>query len=317
MKPVTLRYNDFGPLRREIIQPVHWWAEELEKRTDGRIKVKFHGSGELGKATEMVDNVQNRVFEMGLHCWGFQAGKTPLTMVTTLPFLSNSVVAMGKAAFDLFEVPEVKAELERLNLIVPIPAPTVSYEILSRRPITSMDDLRGLKIRSIGYQAKALQRLGAVPVALPTSEMYVAMERGVIDAALWVIQGELDAYGFTGVTNHAVEINAGALAPCAVIMNRQVFMELPPDAQKLMRELAATTPEMYREVYRKGREKDEKALAKRNVKITRLPDAEIKKIAETAGPPVWKEWAAETNQKGMPGSKILEFWTERVRQYEK
>lgn len=316
MSPVTLRYNDFGPLRREIIQPVHWWAEELEKRTGGKVKVQFHGSSELGKATEQIDNVQNRVFELALHCWGFQAGKTPLTMVTTLPFVSNDGVAMGKAAFDLFEVPEVKAELERLNLLVVAPAPTLSYQLLSRKPVTSVGDLKGLKVRSIGYQAKALQRLGAVPVALPTSEMYVAMERGVVDAALWVIQGELDAYGFTGVTKYAVEVDAGALAPCAVIMNRQVYRDLPADAQKMMRELALQTPGLYKEVYRKGREKDEKALGARGVKITRLPDAELTKIAEIAGPPVWKEWEAETNQKGLPGTKILNFWLDKVRQHE-
>jgi TRAP-type C4-dicarboxylate transport system substrate-binding protein len=315
MKPVTLRYNDFGPLRREIIQPVHWWAEELEKRTGGKIKVQFHGSSELGKATEQIDNVQNKVFEMGLHCWGFQAGKTPLTMVTTLPFVSNDVVAMGKAALDLVEVPEIKAELERVGLVVMIPTPTVSYQLLSRKPIKSSADLKGLKVRSIGYQAKALQRLGAVPVALPTSEMYVAMERGVIDAALWVIQGELDAYGFTGVTNHAVEIDAGALAPCAVIMNREVLRNLPAEAQQLMRELAAQTPTLYKEVYRKGREKDEKALGARGVKIMRLPDTELKTIEETAGPPVWKDWETETNQKGLPGSKVLSFWLGKVKQY--
>ena len=165
-------------------------AERIALLSGNRLQITVHAAGELVPAFEVLDAVGGGVAEIGHTAAFYWQGKQPATnYFTTVPFglTPNEHVAWieaggGQALWD---------ELYRPFGVKPFMGGNTGVCMggFFRREIKSLDDVRGLKIRSLGLGGEVYRRLGATPQTTPPGEILVSLQSGVLDAAEFVGPG--------------------------------------------------------------------------------------------------------------------------------
>ena len=191
---VLLRYTAHVPnshgLYGEVFLP---WVEIVTARTGGRIRWEhfvdhlLHGplDGFKAVAADVTDYT---------HAYAtYQPGSFHLTHGLQLPFLFPNPGVAALVSEELY--PEyLKGEYERMGVYLAHCDSTTAYDIMSKTPIRTPSDIRGLKVRSTGgLMADILRQVEAIPVVLAAAEAYTAFQRGIIDA---VAVGAPDMAGY-------------------------------------------------------------------------------------------------------------------------
>jgi TRAP-type mannitol/chloroaromatic compound transport system substrate-binding protein len=163
------------------------FADQVKQMSQGRLEIKVFGAGELAPALEVFEAVQNGTVEMGHSAAYYWQGKMPAApFFTSVPFGLNAsgmrswVVAGGGQ--------ELWDELYGNYNVKAIPAGNTGLQMGGwfNRPIESVADLKGLKMRIPGLGGLVMRAAGAKPVLVAGGEIYTSLSTGVIDAAEWV-----------------------------------------------------------------------------------------------------------------------------------
>jgi TRAP-type C4-dicarboxylate transport system substrate-binding protein len=137
-----------------------WWADEVERRSGGRIEwTDFYWSGALTKAGETLEAVEVGLADAGMVALPYYPGKLPLGNWTyAVPFGPGDPYVILEAAQRLYaEVPALREEIETYNMIFLVPSVIDTYNLISKEPIVTFEDFDGIKIASIGsYHPKIL-----------------------------------------------------------------------------------------------------------------------------------------------------------------
>lgn len=162
-------------------------AEMITAASGGRLTVKVYGAGELVPAFEVFDAVGRGTAEMGhsaAYYWKGKAAAAPF--FCAVPFGLNAQEMNGW----LYEGGGLAMwrELYKPFGLMPFPAGNTGVQMAGwfRKPITSLADLQGLKMRIPGLGGEVMARVGATPVNLPGAEIFSSLQTGAIDAAEWV-----------------------------------------------------------------------------------------------------------------------------------
>lgn len=162
-----------------------WWSNKLESASGGEIKVKLYDSGKLVKAFEILDAVSAGQIDAGIAGASFWAGKIPAaTIFSSLPFGPEADAFLAwmykgnglKLHQELYDKHGYNVKV--LPLIVMSPETAGWF----KKPINSVEDLKGLKMRFSGYGGKVMQKLGVNVSMMAPSELFPALEKGVLDA---------------------------------------------------------------------------------------------------------------------------------------
>jgi TRAP-type mannitol/chloroaromatic compound transport system substrate-binding protein len=217
------------------------FVKRVEAMSDGRIKIKFYAAGELIPALGGFDAVRQGTVDMN---WGnayFWAGKSfAAQYFTAVPF-GMDVLAVnawlsqggGQALWDeVYEPFGLKA----------LPAGNTGMQMTGwfRKPIESVEDFKGLRMRIPGLAGKVYEKLGVSVKLLPGGEIFPALERGVIDAAEFVGPyqdrklGLMNAAKYYYMTGWHEPSNVSEL-----LMNKKAWEGLPPDLQAVIENAAA------------------------------------------------------------------------------
>ena len=163
------------------------FIKHIDFLSNGRIKVRSFPAGTLGKAFKVSGTVKNGVAEMG-HAWmGYDWGRDR----TTVLFAGFSgTMDPPKMMHWLYEGGGLELWQEyRLSEwgLISFPGFLMPSEVFlhSRKPVSTLDDLKGLKVRTSGAWLEIVNRLGASAVTMPGAEVYTSLERGTIDATEW------------------------------------------------------------------------------------------------------------------------------------
>lgn len=223
------------------------WARNVEKATNGRVKITIYPGQTLFKAREAIVATQQGITDLAWVLVAFFPGRFPLTDVTSLPFLNltrgkvdgreleageiNSHILME--VFEKF--PEMQAEWPQIKpLILHTSGPT---NLFSNKHIKMLSDVEGLKVRSYsGPDAKMWKLLGASPIAMPLPAVYESAEKGVLEAAN-VDFGGVKAYRLYEVMSYRVNVNI-TVGHYALVMNQAKWNSLPSDIQKIIEGLS-------------------------------------------------------------------------------
>jgi len=230
-----------GPLMEVGAQA---FADKLAQLSDGRLTVEVFPAGTLGPGLKVSETVSNGVADMG-HTWvGYDWGRDP-----------TAVLFGGYAgSFDSERMlhwlyrdggAEMQAEwrMEVFNLVsMPLFIRTAEVFLHSRKPVRTLDDLQGLKLRTAGAWLEISKGMGAAPVTTPGGEVYTALERGAIDATEWGTPWENISPGFHRVTKYVIIPGAHQpTAPFELVINPDVWNSLSDRDKNLVREAAFTT----------------------------------------------------------------------------
>jgi TRAP-type mannitol/chloroaromatic compound transport system substrate-binding protein len=237
------------------------FAENVKELSDGRIEVQVFTGGALGNALKVSETVRNGVAEMG-HTWmGYDWGKNPATVVFAGFAGSPDSERMLHWLYEAggAEMQRKFREEEFGVISFPLFMRTAEVFLHSRKPVRTLDDLKGLKMRTAGAWLDMAKDLGAAPVTTAGGDVFPMLERGAIDATEWGTPWEDIAPGFHKVAKYVVIPGVHQpVAPFELVINKKAWSKLS-DADKKAVERAAklTTLESWMRI---GQE-DAKAMA--------------------------------------------------------
>ena len=186
----TLSFNlTFSPTHNRWVHAVKPWVDELEKRSQGKIIVEPYFAGALSKQPEVMDSVRTGMADLGEAGYSVGIGnflfhEQLLAIARPSRYLSDSMKLM-KAMEESF--PEVaEKDWNNTHYILTHSSEGGSFIGTCTAPITSLDQLKGMKIGvpGGGLPAARLKALGVTVVGIPTPDLYMSLEKGVIDGAV-------------------------------------------------------------------------------------------------------------------------------------
>ena len=239
-KPVTLRYSHYVSQNSWHGELNQWWANEVEKRTGGKVKVKIYWMDSLTKIKDGLPSVQSGMAEMGWISSTYHPSQLPLFLALDNVFnFGDDYVASVLAITDTMEKePNLKVELERENIIQVIPHCSGHAQIGSKKCFASLADLKGKTLRTYGgARTKYYTALGANPIFMAFPDLYEAMDRGTIDAIGDMAVVLASGFKLYEVSKCVLLINAGGSLASGGFMNLKTFKSLPPDIQKTLLDL--------------------------------------------------------------------------------
>ena len=248
-------------------------AENVKKATNGDVVIKIYPSSQLGDTAEQIENLRYGVIDLSIAAFAHTAAFVNELDIFGAPFLFRdaehfSAVFDGKVGQMLDKAAQKKYQIRLISTF------TSGYRLLfnGKRPVNSTADLKDLKIRVMGGEANAAtwRVFGAKPVPLPYSEVYSALQAGVIDGAenepVSILMNKFyEAAPYFAITKHLV-------LPMGVFMSQKSLDKLPAEYQKIIIEETKKAAIWEREyIVKKNKSSIEEMVEKYNVKVT-YPD---------------------------------------------
>ncbi|MDF1551978.1 MAG: TRAP transporter substrate-binding protein [Deferrisomatales bacterium] len=230
---ITLTYAFFAPAKSFPGVQMEHWAKELEKRTGGEVEVKLFPGGTLLGPRDMYDGVLNGVADIGLSCPSYDPGRFPLSSGVSLPvgFPSSKVASL--TYWDLMN--ELKpAEFSKFKVITMFT--TEPGYIQSKKPVRSLADLKGMKLRAAGTGVPVLQALGAAPVGMPMPQVPESIQTGVIEGTM-TSREVLRDFKLAEMLGNVLDYPT-VVVTFAAVMDQKKWDALPAKVKKAMDELS-------------------------------------------------------------------------------
>jgi TRAP-type C4-dicarboxylate transport system substrate-binding protein len=290
---INLTYSNFFP-------PTHGhgiaganMAKEIEKRTNGRVKISYFPGGTLTKPRVCYDGVVKGISDLGMSCFAYTRGRFPLMEAVDLPFGYPSGKVATRVAYEYYKKMNPKELRDVKVLVIHAHGPAA---LLARRDVNSLADIKGMKIRCTGLAAKLAKYLGGAPVAMPQNATYEALQKGVVED--YVI--ETESLGYT--------------TAMFVVMNKQKYQSLPPDIQKVFDEVGEEWVDAHADVWDYADGEGLKFAVELGKKIHKLSPAEEKRWVQSISP-VIIDYQLKMEKKGLPGKKAVRIIRELLAKY--
>jgi TRAP-type C4-dicarboxylate transport system substrate-binding protein len=291
-KTTNLKFAYWMPTKHTLHRVFVKFKNEVELLTKGEVKITLYPGGALGKPPQHIS----------FFIPAYTAGRFPRSTVFDLPLLGGGSALLNTAlAQGVFEK-HIAPDFKDAKMLIFFNSEPLTIHT-SKKKITSMADVSGLKIRSAGaIQSAMVKRLGGSPVTMPITEVYTSLEKGVIDGVLTAYTAMV-SFRLYDVSKYSI-MNGLTSIPMAVAMNRKTWNSLSPEVQKILDGLrmrysleCATEYDVdYLKAVARG-----KSLGK---DIYPLSAAELAKW-EKQFAPIYGDWVADMKSKGIPGDEIL------------
>ena len=298
--PIKLKYANFPPAITFPCVQMERWKKEVEKRTNGKVAIDTFPGGTLLKAKGIMDGVIAGTADIGNLCMAYQPGRFLITNAVALPLgLPNAKVA-SLTLWDLYEKykPKAFAKVKVLAMFTTAPS-----NIMSKIPIRSLADLKGVPIRASGGAAQILKAWGANRVGMPMPETPAALQKGVVKGLFTSLEVMKD-FKFAELCKY-VTMTDTPVYPFAVVMNMDAWKKLPKDVQKVMDDLRVEQSKWTGE-YMDNHVVKSMAWSKKEqkVEVIQLSKAEKAKWDKLLEP-ITAKWIADNKAKGLPAEAIV------------
>lgn len=185
-QPVVMRISHQVPPAHHLTKMLEGFATDVKTRTNGQVEVQLYGSEQLAKAGENFPAVAKGNIEAAMSV-NFQWGTTiPEMSATLIPYAMGDLERIKK--FPTSEARKFLDEKLAARGVKSVAWLYITRETIitsARKPIIALDDFKGVKIRGLNSLTdNALTAVGAAPSAMPGSEVYQALQSGVLDAGL-------------------------------------------------------------------------------------------------------------------------------------
>lgn len=230
-----------------VVQESHIWhqtalkfGEELEKLSDGRMKIEVFPSSQLGVEADMVQQLENGAIDMGMMTNAYMSTREASLNAWFMPYLFENL----EAAAEMRKSDEAKQMLEALSSQGLVGLDFIfagnRHILMKDSFVASPEDLKGKKVRIIGSPSMQAywENVGAGPTPMPLNEVYQSLQTGVIDG----IDIDLDALVTEKYYEQAeyLTLTNQATFPSVVVMSKVVFDGLSAEDQKIVQDALAT-----------------------------------------------------------------------------
>ncbi len=300
---IALKYSNFFPAPHANSVIADQWCKEVEKRTNGKVKITYYPGGTLTPANQTYDSVVKGIADVGLSCQSYTRGKFPLTEVIDLPLGAKSGYVATKMVNAWYKKFNPKEYDETQVMYLHAHGPGILH---TKKPVNKLEDMKGLKIRSTGLSAKVVQALGGSPVGMPMSEAYDALSKGVADGILSPNEA-LKGWKLGEVTAFTTEDYGSAYSTAFfVVMNKTKWNALPQDVkttiEKINEEWIEKQGKVWDDIDIEGKDSAIK-LGMKFIALSKEEDARWAKAVR----PILDEYVQSMKAKNLPGDEALKF----------
>lgn len=314
----TLKYANHVPPKSWIGQQEQWWADEVEKRTQGRLKVQIFWMGSLVKWADMLHGIKSGIADVGTTASTYHPSDFPLWMLLDMPYNLRDYYVGMMAALDTMEnEPNLKAELDRADHMSLGGYCSGQFQLATKKQFKTYAELKGKTFRTYGgARIKWMEFMGINPVFMSYTDIYEALDRGTVFGSDLVFQLS-DAFKHYEVGKYVSLANSGAvLAANHRLMNKKVFASLDKDIQDILMQLRLD----FNARYAKNLMDFESAVIERwqtkyGVTFTELSKEDLA-IAAKAGKEAQEWFIKKQESGGHPARKVWDYYLKSYKKYE-
>jgi len=227
--PIKLSYANFGPVGTFLDVQMERWKKEVEKRTGGKVAINTFPGGSLLGPKNMFDGVIGGQADIGCVCMAYQPGRFIITNATSLPLELPNAKIGSLVLWDLYNKYKPKA-FSKVKVLTMFTCGTSN--IMSKVPVRTLDDIKGLDLRASGGAAQILKSWGANQVGMPMTATPEALQKGVVKGLFSSLEVLMD-FKFAELCQYVTKTDT-VIYPFSVVMNLDKWNSLPKDVQAVL-----------------------------------------------------------------------------------
>lgn len=300
---LNIMYSERHPLSVEAFRP---WADEVAEVTNGRVRVTVFHSNALSPPPQVFDATISGVMDVGLAAPTYARDRFLLSGVMDLPMVAGpSGEINSMVMWELFEkFPEIQNEYKDVKMLWMFVNP--AYQLhFSKREVRTLEDLQGTVISAGGTMALAILRaLGAAPEAITMTDVYLALQKGVVEGC-FLPYAPLRSQRIAELVNHHTNVNLAANT-FFVVMNKRKWESISPEDRQAIEAISGgVMAKRCGKVFDTNEQKDIQWMKEQGNTFYTVSPEERQKWAERILP-LQTEWVKDTEARGFEGQKILD-----------
>jgi TRAP-type C4-dicarboxylate transport system substrate-binding protein len=300
---VRLTYSSFFPPTHVQSKLAEQWCNEVETRTGKSVIIDFYPGGTLSPAKQCYDGVVEGISDIGQSALAYSRGRFPVMAAVDLPMGYHSGVqatAVANAVYAKFAPAE-------FDDVVPMyfhaHGPGLLFTV--EKPVRTMADLKGLKIRSTGNSAKLIEALGGTPVAQPMPAAYQSLQKGVVDGSVHPMESN-KGWKLGEVVRHCtMTVPVGYTTTFFIVMNKDRWNEISPKDQKIIEQINREWSVMHGRAWDASGAEGREFLASKGGDFIELDPAEAERWVQAAKPVL--DGYADGEGKAVNGKSVVDF----------
>lgn len=313
-KVVKLEFASYLPVQEAVSVGLQEWCKDVEKRTNGRVTITYHPGGTLVPMTQTYESVATGMTDIGFAQFANSPGRFPMMEALDQPLGLKTSLLVGRLAKEYvakFKPKEI-SDVKLLFIVATSPA-----VIHTKKPIHKLEDLKGRKIRTLaGPMVSAVKLLGAVPVVIPTVDVYDSASKGVIDGTFSALPG-LTTFKWGEVLPNTVQnYRTSNCAINFVAMNKDKWNALPADIQQIIEKTSDEYWEKMGNIYDKLTAESARTLTAAKHTFIPLSSEEEERWAQQIAP-IYETYVKEKSAKGLPAAEAMKFVQDWVKKNQK
>jgi len=298
---IELSYSIFFPPTHANAVAAEAWGAEIEKRTEGRVKITAYPGGTLSPAPQCYDGVVKGISDIGMTALAYTRGRFPLMEGLDLPMGYTNGTMATQVANEIYQ--EFKpAELEDTHtLYLHAHGPGLLH---TKTPVNTLEDIQGMNIRCTGLAAKIVEVLGGNPVAMSQGETYEALQKGTADGTFGPIE-TLEGWKHGEVIKYTTDTSMiGYTTVMWVGMNKDKWESMPEDIQNIFTEVSAEWIDVHAKAWDDADNAGREFTLSLGNEIISLSDEEADRWVEKISVlPV--EYIANMEAQNLPGEELI------------
>jgi TRAP-type transport system periplasmic protein len=302
-KEIKLRYSVMWPASHPLTVMAGEWGKDVEATTAGRVKVTMFPGNTLTPPMQAYDAVVKGIADMAGALLAYAPGRLPLSEVLQMPLgYQNGYQAtkLANAYYKKFQ-PKEFSDVQVMFLHGAAPG-----FIMTKKAVSSIKDVKGLRIKANAENADIVTNLGAAPVTMPVSDAYDSLQRGVIDGTLFPLEA-LQGFKIGEVVKTVIQdYGISYMTSMYVIMNKDKWNSISAADQAAIVKL---NDEYNEKIGKMWVELDNRAKDFATQKGVKFVDVSKQDQAATAAlmKPILDGYVTMTKSKGLPGDEALKF----------
>ncbi|MFO7886417.1 MAG: TRAP transporter substrate-binding protein [Desulfobacteraceae bacterium] len=282
-------------LNHPVTEAVNHMAQDLKKKTNGRITIQVLPSGALVKGPNVFESVGNGAIDMGTTCSCYHNGILPVAATAfALPGDPRGVEEIMDFIYKEEVLSFLRDAYATANVRYGAPVIWDGYTIVSKEPIKTWEDLKKLKVRASGSVAKTFRQMGVSTIFIPFSEIYVALSRGTIDAEISGSNTESYLAKTFEVAKYQTIPPISGAQNCEIILNNKKWNSLPAELQTVFEKALKDCSLKVAEIFEEKNKASIAIMESKGAEFIQLPDDVMKKWMKAAVELWDKELAKES-----------------------
>lgn len=307
----TLRFASFLPATLPQTQVDQWFADEVTKRSGGKLRIQVFAGGALGKPTELLKLVSEGGVQIATTSPAYFPSQLPLLSATnSLPLVFKDAAQTQRILPLLYaDTPGLQAELKQLGVHPVFWHAVDPYYMICRTPVRTLADMKGKKVRSYGDDVpRMLQAIGAIPVNLLPGDLYESLQKGTIDCTPYSL-GTAVSLKLHEVAKYVTFLNIGSPGGWPIMINQKAWDALTADQRELITSVAAEARKVEMDKFAEADTEARKVMKAASVEFIDFPD---QAKFEASAPDFLADWAIRMEKvgKGAEATKMAQRWRE-------